>query len=125
MKYLHLALIWFFSGLSFLVGLIAIINSPFAGLCLIALSLILLPPARNFAHAKTGIEIPEKARNAFIVTLLIAAGIFSVLNEAKKAEELAAQQAKELAEKAAVTRKKRADYFNKNSKKSSMPPKQH
>jgi len=62
MKYMYLALNWIFGVLFLIVGLVSMVEAPLAGLSLVLLSLLLLPPVRRFSYAKTKKEIPIKIR---------------------------------------------------------------
>lgn len=112
MKYVYLTLNWVFGVLLGLSGLLFLIESPLAGFCLIAISLLLLPPVRNAVFAKTNKEYPLKARAISIFVLFIAFGIFVGQSEQKKAAELEAQKAEEQAQKIAKARQDNIDYFN-------------
>lgn len=85
MKYVYLALNWIFGALFLLTGLISIVESPLGGLALILISLLLLPPVRNFAYSKTNKELPVKARGIAIFVLFIASGIFVGQSQDRKA----------------------------------------
>lgn len=112
MKYVYLTLNWVFGVLLGLSGLLSLIESPLAGICLIAISLLLLPPVRSAVFAKTNKEFPFKARAISIFVLFIAFGIFMGQSEQKKAAELEAQKAEEQAQKIAKARQDNIDYFN-------------
>lgn len=117
MKYVYLTLNWVFGVLFLLTGLLSLVESPLGGLCLIAISLLLLPPLRNFVYSKTSKELPVKARAVAIFALFIAFGVFVGQSQDKKEQEIAAQKAQENAEKAALVRQQNIDYFNKNKEK--------
>lgn len=117
MKYVYLALNWIFGFLSLLIGTVSIIESPFAGLSLILISLLLLPPVRNFAHSKIKKELPTKVRGVAIFILFIAFVVFVGQSQDRKAQELAVQEAQEQAERVASLRQQNIDYFNNNSSK--------
>ena len=51
MKYVYLALNWGFGVLFLLAGAVSLIENPFGGLCLLAISALLLPPVRNFGSS--------------------------------------------------------------------------
>lgn len=112
MKYVYLTLNWVFGVLLALSGLLLLIEAPLAGICLIAISLLLLPPVRNAVFAKTNKEFPFKARAISIFVLFIAFGIFLGQSEQKKAAELEAQKAEEQAQNIAKARQENIDYFN-------------
>lgn len=112
MKYVYLTLNWVFGVLLGLSGLLSLIESPLAGICLIAISLLLLPPVRSAVYAKTNKEFPFNARAISIFVLFIAFGIFMSQSDQKKAAELQAQKAEEQAQKIAKARQDNIDYFN-------------
>ena len=112
MKYVYLTLNWVFGVLLGLSGLLFLIELPFAGICLIAMSLLLLPPVRNALFTKTNKELPFKARVVSIFFLFIAFSIFVGQSEQKKDDELEAQKAEEQAQKIAKVRQNNIDFFN-------------
>ncbi|WP_123631191.1 hypothetical protein [Salinisphaera orenii] len=114
MKYVYLALNWVFGVLFLLAGALSLIESPLAGLCLIAASTLLLPPVRNFVYSKTNREFPVKARAVSVFVLFMAFGFFAGQAQEQREQELAAQKAEERAEKAAQLRQERIDHFNAN-----------
>jgi len=114
MKYVYLILNWVFGVLFGLTGLISLVESPLAGLCLIGASLLLLPPVRNIVHSKTNIEIPFKIRAAAIFVLFISFGVFVGHSQDKRSAELAAQLAEEKAREIAQARQENIDYFKSN-----------
>lgn len=114
MKYVYLIFNWVFGGLFLLTGFVTLLDSPLGGLCLITISLLLLPPSRNFVYSKTSKELPIKARAVTIFAFFIAYGVFVSQDQHKKEQELAAQQAQKQAVKAAQLRQKNIDYFNTN-----------
>lgn len=114
MKYVYLTLNWVFGVLFLLTGLLSLVESPLGGLCLIIISFLLLPPLRNFVYSKTSKELPVKARAVTIFALFVAFGVFVGQAQDKKEQEVAAQQAQEKAEKAAIARQENVDYFNQN-----------
>jgi len=112
MKFVYLTLNWVFGVLLGLSGLVSLVESPLGGICLIAISLLLLPPVRNAVYAKTKNKLPLKARAISIFVLLIAFGIFSGQSQEKKAAELEAQKAEEQAQKVSQARQDNINYFN-------------
>lgn len=117
MKYVYLALNWGFGVLFLLAGVVSLIDNPLGGLCLLTISALLLPPVRNFIHSKTNKEFPVKARAISIFVLFIAFGIFAGQSQERKAQEQAAQEAKQKAEKVAQIRQDNINYFNANREK--------
>jgi len=113
-KYLYLTLNWVFGVLFLLVGVLSLVESPLAGLSLIAAAALLLPPVRNFVYSKTNKEFSVKERVISIFILFMAFGFFVGQAQERKEQELAAQQAQEKAEKAAQLRQDNIDYFNAN-----------
>jgi hypothetical protein len=114
MKYVYLALNWILGTLFMITGLASMIESPLAGLSLVILSLLLLPPVRKLAYSKTNKEIPIKIRAASIFALIVAFGVFIGQSQDKRAQEVAAQQSKEMAEKVAQIKQDNIDYFIAN-----------
>ena len=114
MKYVYLTLNWVFGVLFLLTGVLFLVESPLAGLSLVAAAALLLAPVRNFVFSKTNKEFPVKARAISIFILFMAFGFFVVQAQDRKEQELAAQQAQEKAEKAAQLRQENIDYFNAN-----------
>jgi len=116
MEYVYLGLNWTFGALLLLTGLVLLVeDSILAGLSLISISTLLLPPVRNWVHSKTGKEISTKARAASIFVLLIAYSLFVVQEKIEEAKEREAQRFKQLTEQAAAERQKIIDYYNANS----------
>lgn len=115
MKHVYFALNWVFGVLFLLVGLVLIIEFPLGGLSLVLISLLLLPPVRNFVYSKTNKELPVKVRGIAISVLFIAFSVFVVQSYDRKAQELVAKEAKEKAQNAAVLQQQNIDYFNQNS----------
>jgi len=95
-----------------LSGLILLVESPLVGICLIAISLLLLPPIRNAVYAKTKKVLPFKARAISIFVLFIVLNIFVAQYAERKAAEEEAQKAEEQAQKLARARQANIDYFN-------------
>lgn len=114
MKYVYLALNWSFGVLFLLAGVVSLIEDPLGGLCLIAISLLLLPPVRNYVFSKTKKELPVKARAISIFVLFIAFGIFAGQLQERKVQEQTAHEAKQKAEKATQIRQENINYFNAN-----------
>jgi hypothetical protein len=114
MKLVYLILNWVFGVLFLLMGLLSIIESPLGRVCLIAMAALLLPPVRKFIYSKTKKELPTKARAISIFILFIAFGVFIGQSQDRKAQELAAKQAQEQAEKTEQLRQEIIDYFNTN-----------
>lgn len=114
MNHLYLALSWVSGVLFLLAGLLSLFGSPLAGLCLVAAAAFLLPPVRNFVYSKTNQEFPVKARALTVFALFMAFGLFTGLAQERKEQELAAQKAEEMAEKAAQLRQETIDHFDAN-----------
>lgn len=111
---MYLILNWAFGVLFLLAGLTSLFESPVGALCLIAIALLLLPPSRSFAYSKTNKELSVKARSVTVFALFMAFGLFVGQAQSRKEQELAAQQAREQAERAAQVRQENIDYFNNN-----------
>jgi len=114
MKYLYLTLNWVFGVLFLLGGVLSFVESPLAGFCLVAAAALLLPPVRSFIYSKTNDSLSVRARAIYIFALFVAFGFFWGQALDEKVQELAAQQARENAEKAAQLRQENIDYFNAN-----------
>lgn len=114
MKHVYLALNWLFGILFIIVGIVILIKSPLAGLSLIGVSLLLLPPVKNFAYEKTNKTFPTEVKVVVIAILLIAFAVFMGQSQEKLPQEQVIKQDKELAEKREEIRQKDIDYFNAN-----------
>ncbi|WP_404358508.1 hypothetical protein [Methylotuvimicrobium sp. KM1] len=114
MRYVYLTLNWVFGVFFLLIGLPFIGYAPLAGGCMFAAAALLLPPVRSFVYSKTNKALPVKARAISIFALFLAFGFFDNQAKDEMAQELAAQQAREKAEKAAELRQKNINYFNAN-----------
>lgn len=114
MKYVYLALNWGFGVLFLLAGVVSLVDNPLGGLCLLVISVLLLPPIRNFIYSKTNKEFPVKARAISIFVLFIAFGIFAGQSQERNAQEQAALEAKQKEEKIAQIRQENINYFNAN-----------
>lgn len=86
--------------------------SPLAGITMISVSLLILPPARNFVYGKTKKELSFTARSLTAFVIIVVAGMFNGLSH--KQQELAAQEAIEQAEKIALIKQQNIDYFFAN-----------
>ena len=115
MKFIYLTLNWLFGIIFLLLGFLTLFTSVFAGLCLLVVSLMLLPPIRNYAYSKSQREIPTKTRAIAISVLIILFFVFVV--QAQRAQERLLE-----AEKAAQAKQEKIDYFhaNRNSILSSL-----
>ena len=104
MKKNYLGLNWAF-GIFFLVlGLFCFIKSIGAGLSLIIISLILLPPVRKFVYLKMNEEMSTLVRAIYIIALIIISAVCLSKEESPK---------KQVAIINPVSQDK-ADFFNKN-----------
>ena len=117
MKYVYLASNWAFGSLFLLLGIICLFDDPWPALPLFAISILLLPPVRKFAHSKLGKQLPFKARLVSVFVLLILFAFLIGQSQQRKQQELVAQKAKEQAEQLAKIRQQNIDYFNENRKK--------
>ncbi|OQK18443.1 hypothetical protein AU255_11680 [Methyloprofundus sedimenti] len=119
MKYVYLALNWFFGVLFLLIGIVILFGVPSHGLSFILISLLLLPPFRNFVYLITKKKLSVKIRSISILVLFIALGYFNYQyrEQERVTQELIAQKAQEKAEKVAAIRQQNLDYFNENSTK--------
>lgn len=104
---------WVFGVLLLLTGLM--VDTTLGGLALILISLLLLPPVRNFAFRKTNRSISARARGIAIFVLFIAFFVFDNQTMKSKAQEVATKEAQAQAEKTAAFRQGQIDYFNQHS----------
>jgi len=114
MKYVYLILNWFFGILMLVIGVFSIVESLLGGICLIAISSLLLPPIKNFVYSKTNKELPFKTKIFLIFLFFIASIIFSSQSQEKRALEFAAEQSQKQAEKLAKIRQENISNFNVN-----------
>lgn len=114
MKYVYLTLTWVFGILAILIAFVALTTSFRAALCLFAVGALLLPPIRDFVFSKTTTALPVQLRAVIIVILLGSFVYFTSIGGTERAEEAAAEEARELAEIVAQRKKKNADFFNAN-----------
>ncbi|MGB2518660.1 hypothetical protein OLL83_000758 [Shewanella algae] len=107
MKYIFMLFNWFFGIVFGLFGVIYIGISYLGALCLILISLMLLPPIRNALYLKTKIEIPFRWRGIVIFIVFTVFGIVSTNSyEAEIIEEKRLEELK--------VRQENIDYFIKN-----------
>ena len=114
MKYVYLVLNWTFGVGFLLLGLISLLTSPIGGACLLAMSILLLPPVRSFLFSKTNVAIPGNIRGVLLVVLFLSFGIVVVKEQDAAAEMRAEQEAEEQKQKLAQIRKDNLTYFNEN-----------
>jgi uncharacterized protein (UPF0297 family) len=114
MKYVPLALGWVFGVLFGLAGVSSLAESPLGGICFIAISLLLLPPARKAIYSKTNIALTPKMRAISIFILFVAFGFFVEQSQTKKAEESPAHIAEQRAQQKIKEQQENAEYFNNN-----------
>jgi len=114
MKYVYLVLNWLFGIVFIILGITSLFTNPLASVPLFIISLLLLPPVRVFVQSKTGKEFSLKARAVTIIILFVSFGIVTGIGEDKKRQELAAQKAKEQAQKIAAQKKKTIEYYIAN-----------
>jgi hypothetical protein len=114
LKYLYLILSWVFGVIILLTAVSSLVESPLAGLCLIAVAALLLPPVRIFVHSKINKSLSGKARAISILILFVVFGIFTGQAQDMKAQQLAVQKAREIAEKAAHLQQENINHFNAN-----------
>ena len=84
---------WTFGVLFLPIGLISIFKSQVAGSCLIAVSLLLLPPFRQFVYSKTNFQLRSDARVFSIFLLLVTSFIFDLHADHEEQREIEAIQA--------------------------------
>lgn len=103
MKLIYLALNWIFGILFLLVGLVSIIETFLVAICFIVISVLLIPPIKNFIQLKMNKEISTKIKIISIFILLVISGVFIGQSQNKKELEILAKQKQE-----------KIDYFNAN-----------
>lgn len=117
MKYVYLALNWIF-GVLLLVGGIALTFKSFlGGLTLILMSLLLLPPAKEFAHSKINKTLTSKERSVALFVLFIGFMVFTIQSQEANIKEAKAAKAQAQIEEMAALKKKNIEFFGKNSVK--------
>ena len=117
MKFVYLVLNWGFGIFFLLVGIVGTLSvSVLLGIPFIFISLLLLPPVRNFVYSNTGKEMSIVVRTILIFVFLGVFSVFSQQNmEKKHAQNLATQQAKQKNEQHRLERKQqKIVYFNAN-----------
>jgi hypothetical protein len=114
MKYVYLTLNWGFGLLFGLTGLASLFELPLVGLCLIALSLLLLPPARTLAYKITNRKLPFLARAISVVVLFIVFGVIVGQYQEKEAAELAARKVEKQVQLIAKARDDNIEHFKNN-----------
>ena len=117
MRYIYLALNCFFGVLFAVLGLVSLFDSILGGLCLIAISALLLPPIRNIIYSKTNLQIPVAVRVITVFFLFSLFGIFIGNSHEKEAAEIAAQKAKENELNVAKVQQENIIYFKNNRDK--------
>ncbi|MDM8565968.1 hypothetical protein QUF74_09990 [Candidatus Halobeggiatoa sp. HSG11] len=120
MKFVYAVLNWGFGLLFLLLGTFGVLaESVLQGIPFIFISLILLPPVRNFVYSKTRKEMSVVVRTILIFVFLGVFGVFNHQNmEKKHAQDLATQQAKQKNEQQRLERKQqKVVYFNANREK--------
>jgi hypothetical protein len=100
-----------------LFGLISILGNPVTGLCLITISLLLLPPVRKKAFQKYNVPITTNQRSISIFVLIVASFFFTGQNEQRRAEETAQQEQQEAKEHAAALLQSKKENFEANREK--------
>jgi hypothetical protein len=114
MKYVYIGFTWTFGIFFLLIGLFAMFKFPLSGYCFLAISALLLPPARNFIYSQTGKELSTKARVLSIFVLLFSSGLFSMQALQAQIKELEQKQAIEKSEQAAKKSQEAIAHFKAN-----------
>jgi hypothetical protein len=117
MKYMYLVLNWIFGLFFLLTGIAGILfDSVLLGIPFVLISLLLLPPVRNFVYSKTKKEMSVVVRTILIFVFLGVFGVFNQQNMEKDyAQNLATEQAKQKNEQHRQERKQqKIVYFNAN-----------
>ncbi len=112
MKFIYLILNWFFGITFFLFSLATMVLYSFlSGLCYLSISLLLLPPVREFIYSQTKLSIGFKMRVLVIFVLSMSSVYFQGKAMTEKREALAREQAKE---RVAKINKMHTQYFNEH-----------
>ncbi|MFZ3193227.1 MAG: hypothetical protein WA154_08465 [Moraxellaceae bacterium] len=118
MEKFYLAMSWVLGIFFGILSIPAFFESLMGGLCIVAMSALLLPPVRTAVYLKTGKELHFRDRAALIIFFLpLFFTLFSMQAENKKTAELAAQESKQQAEQAAKSLQEDINYFKKNREK--------
>ena len=115
MKYIYLALNWTFGILFLLLGFAVMLSVLPAGIALLAVSLLLLPPVRNFAHSATRETIPFKARAVVISILLVVFGFYVAQEESRRSQKREVAKEAQIQAQIAAAQQQDIDYFNQNA----------
>ena len=97
------------------VGLILLINAPWAGASLIASALLIMPPVRTAVGAKTGITIPKNVRALALIVLFFATIGFMLKSGSASIARAEAERAALQARAAEERGKQDAVYFAANT----------
>jgi hypothetical protein len=116
MQHFWLTLGWIFGVASALLGLLALTQSLLAGICLIFISALLLPPSRQYIFNKLGKDFSLPQRSGAIIVLVFASSYFMSESGKRDAEKLIQQEAQETADKEERLTQDRIEYFNMNRK---------
>ena len=114
MKYIYLALNWVFGLFFGLTGVMALFESPLAGISFVLISMLLLPPIRNIVYGKIQKKLSFAKRALSIFVLFIVGGMFLDQPQERSAAEKEAQQAEDLAQDIEKVRQENINYFNEN-----------
>jgi outer membrane PBP1 activator LpoA protein len=96
---------WLFGTLFLFAGLaLTFTASVGGGVCLACITLLLLPPVRDFVHTKTRKTMRPRTRAILILVLLMASSLFTGFDSHR-------QEAKVTAERVALAKQEKADYF--------------
>ena len=99
MKRVYRALNWAFGILFLLAGSLAFIEVPMAGLSLVLVSLLLLPPVRSLVYSISNKALSLKVRGLVILLLLVSFGVSVAESLVRNERELAAMGAQERIQK--------------------------
>lgn len=79
---------WIYGIIALVLALPLLAIAPYAGIACVLMALLVLPPARKFAYAKTGKTIPQAARGGLYIGLAVVAFfLLGLANESRKADE--------------------------------------
>ena len=114
MKYLYLALNWGFGVPILAIGLLSMFESLLAGLSLVLISLLILPPFRVFVYSKTNRELSTRVRAASILFLIVSFSVFVNQSQTKKVQDLADTKMSKQATELAKLKQDNINYFKAN-----------
>jgi hypothetical protein len=115
MKYIFLAASWIFGIFSLLIAIVSLTENLYAALSFLCISLLLIPPIRNFFFSITKVRLSVGARTVAIIILFASFGYFTGEEQRNRDLEIAAAEAEQLAREIAAARQEDIEFFNQNS----------